>query len=213
MKAKDIVVAYEGVELSYQSIVNALEIIDSTHDKSIVWTNDKRKCAIHKNTSNNNRILECAHVDYTVLAKVSDKTDDVDGIFFDSTFKVLSMCQCEGRMDSTNDIQQKFNYGYSIKSLDVFNELESDIDFLGVIYDGLTDCIFINNQSEEKLYYGSTRENQEIIVSNSADFLKCFCDSLSPLMQNVCMKDNSIFPLDECKTNNPAGKQFIKKAI
>jgi len=222
MEVKNMVVAYEGVELSYQDIVYTLEQLDTHNNRDIIWTNDKRKCTIHKNTNNKGRVVECAHSDFVVLARVGDDSVLADGFFFDPTFKTLSLCQVENCSQIAHKIKSAFNYGYSLKSTRIFKEMANYVDFMGFVYDGNLDCIFVSNSSEDNLYCGLTRRNQEAILSNSTDFLEQFCDTYTELEHHVCMKDNEFYTFDGMKVDysklcsmedGSTSKQFVKKNI
>ena len=79
----------------------------------------------------------------------------------------------------------------------------SSISFCSVLYDRHQNC-FLAGITEKKepnvhLYYGYTKEKQEMMFSSERFILEPFCDSICEMRSNTYMKNGEIFAIHGVK--------------
>ena len=96
----------------------------------------------------------------------------------------------------------------------VFSYLADRMDFCSVIWDGrskeLIAGVTEGGDRYSQLFYGYTKENQEIMFSNDENVLRTFCDEVHKMDSNTYMKNGELYTIDGEKINS-GREPLIKK--
>ena len=96
----------------------------------------------------------------------------------------------------------------------VFSYLADRMDFCSVIWDGrskeLIAGVTEGSDRYSQLFYGYTKENQEIMFSNDENVLRTFCDEVHKMDSNTYMKNGELYTIDGEKINS-GREPLIKK--
>lgn len=87
----------------------------------------------------------------------------------------------------------------------VFRNLADRMDFCSVIWDGRSKELIagVTEGAHEysQLFYGYTRENEEIMFSNDENVLKTFCNEIHKMDSNTYMRNGELFTIEGDKIN------------
>ncbi len=184
-------IAYKGKEFSYEDIINAL----------------KEKCP-------SGYTVNFKTVDNSIFAKIVYDTyvEDRDpnwyrdrGILTVNGYNQNEITSAKIHFNNygINDSDRYhclITYMYDDYQTDIFKKLSTYMHFCSVIWDrdsntmvaGVTepDCQYTH------LYYGYTKQNQELIFSNNENILEEFCDEITEMQENTYMKNGELYTLD-----------------
>ena len=97
----------------------------------------------------------------------------------------------------------------------VFRNLADRMDFCSVIWDGrskeLVAGVTDGNDSYSQLFYGYTKENEEIMFSNDENVLRTFCNEVHKMDSNTYMKNGELYTIDGEMINAWGHEPLIKK--
>ena len=97
----------------------------------------------------------------------------------------------------------------------VFRNLADRMDFCSVIWDGRSKELIagVTEGAHEysQLFYGYTRENEEIMFSNDENVLKTFCNEIHKMDSNTYMRNGELFTIEGDKIN-VGNDPLIKKS-
>lgn len=200
-------IAYKGTEFSSDDIIREL---------------NKRKDG--ENFTVKYRTYESDNV---IFAKVVyyQYMDDRDPFYTDRTGLLTVNGYIQSEMATANqeysrynidDIDRKHqltNFMYKDYETEMFKNL-SNMHFCSVIYDkntknmvaGVTEATV----KYTNLYYGYTRENQELMFSNVRETLVRFCDEIKEMDNNTYMLNGELYTLDGEKIKNSKNPTLIK---
>lgn len=191
-----IFVAYKGYEYSQDEIIEALEGFNTSY----------------------NYVVKCKKKDDVLFAKIIYKSypEDRDPHEEDSIITVNGYDQNE-----ISNAVRKFNYNlndddrrhrltnylYRDYKIDMFKKLKQQhMHFCTVIYDKITNELIagvtVPNNQYTHLYYGYTPQNNELMFSNSKEFLQNYCDDVNELDDNTIIKNGKFYTLDGKKVND-----------
>lgn len=93
--------------------------------------------------------------------------------------------------------------------------LADRMDFCSVIWDGrskeLIAGVTEGSERYSQLFYGYTKENQEIMFSNDENVLKTFCDEIHKMDSNTYMKNGELYTINGEKIDVSGREPLIKK--
>ncbi len=93
------------------------------------------------------------------------------------------------------------NYLYKDINVHMFKELGNYLDFCSVIYDKQNDELVAGVSTPTSkythLYYGYTKENNEIMYSNDKEVLSDFCNEIFEMDSNTYVKNGVFYNLNE----------------
>jgi len=106
------------------------------------------------------------------------------------------------------------NYLYKDFGCDVFKKLSNeDVHFSSVIWDERANKLIAGvtkpNNNYTHLYYGYTKEKNEIMFSNDQDILNQFCINVQEMAPNTYMCNSELFNLDG-EYINPGSRPLIR---
>lgn len=216
-------IAYRGNEVSYDQIILALNKkclldYDDYNNFRIFEQNGKKKNIIFAKIVLPS--LTRARDPYWKEIFLGDGFLSVNGYHQDE-FKNACIHFPESMITDPDKYHQLTNYLYQEYTTSMFEKLSKyNIHFCSVIWDSFHDSM-IAGVTEPKgqythLYYGYTKNKQELMFSNAEDLLKFFCLETHEMAPNTYMKDGRIYSFDGIeleKDNKIASRKFIENLL
>ena len=208
-------IAYQGKEYSLEQIKEVLENNQEDYEKIKVYSNTKHNVILAKNT----------------FAMFYDYSDYYFEPFQRKSF--ITVCgynkaEYESIIPLAIDsfqISEKINELFSEKRESFFSFMSNPeyyIHFSGIGYDPERNELIAGLTSPKgkytQLFYGYTKKNHEIMLSNVKEILLSFCDVIKEMANNTYMKNGAIYNIDSTMVkereiqDDEDEKQTIEKA-
>lgn len=208
-------IAYQGKEYSLEQIKEVLENNQEDYEKIKIYSNTKHNVILAKNT----------------FAMFYDYSDYYFEPFQRKSF--ITVCgynkaEYESIIPLAIDsfqIPEKINELFSEKRESFFSFMSNPeyyIHFSGIGYDPERNELIAGLTSPKgkytQLFYGYTKKNHEIMLSNVKEILLSFCDVIKEMANNTYMKNGAIYNIDSTMVkereiqDDEDEKQTIEKA-
>ena len=189
-------IAYQGKEYSLEQIKEVLENNQEDYEKIKVYSNTKHNVILAKNT----------------FAMFYDYSDYYFEPFQRKSF--ITVCgynkaEYESIIPLAIDsfqIPEKINELFSEKRESFFSFMSNPeyyIHFSGIGYDPDRNELIAGLTSPKgkytQLFYGYTKKNHEIMLSNVKEILLSFCDVIKEMDNNTYMKNGAIYNIDSTR--------------
>lgn len=205
-------IAYQGTELTKSDITMCLNAICPTSYTVKCVTRDNNDIIFAKTIYNNYT------EDRDPFMYTQNKTLAVSGYNQDEISMALRNFNFS--IDDSDRYHLLINVTYENRQNDMFKSLAQFMSFCSVIWDennnkligGVTNA----NNKYTHLYYGYTKNKNELIYSNDRNILYNFCDEVKEMQNNTYMIDNIIYNLDGLivgnNNSNNNNNNLIKKS-
>ena len=189
-------IAYQGKEYSLEQIKEVLENNQEDYEKIKIYSNTKHNVILAKNT----------------FAMFYDYSDYYFEPFQRKSF--ITVCgynkaEYESIIPLAIDsfqIPEKINELFSEKRESFFSFMSNPeyyIHFSGIGYDPDRNELIAGLTSPKgkytQLFYGYTKKNHEIMLSNVKEILLSFCDVIKEMDNNTYMKNGAIYNIDSTR--------------
>ena len=199
-------IAYKGREFRYDDIISAL----------------RKKCpsgyTVNHRTADNLIFAKIVYDDY-----LFDREPHLNG---DAGFLIVNGYNqdeisrannhfSDYSIDDSDRYQRLINYMYRDYQTDMFKKLSTYMHFCSVIWNRDSNTIVAGVTEPDSqythLYYGYTKQNDELMFSNNENILKKFCDEIAEMQENTYMKNGEFYTLDGEKIEKDKTTPLIKK--
>lgn len=205
-KSGQIFIAYKGNEIRRNEIQNALE----------------RRCpsnyTVNYKTGGNLIFAKVVYNNNTEDRDPHWNSDSgiltVNGYNQDEIERAIRNFSSYG-IDDSDRYQRITNFMYIDYKANMFRKLGEYMHFCSVVWDRNSDSIIAGvtepNSEYTHLYYGYTKQNYELILSNDETILEQFCDEITEMQENTYMQNGELFTLDGEKVERGKNTPLIKK--
>ena len=205
-KSGQIFIAYKGNEIRRNEIQNALE----------------RRCpsnyTVNYKTGGNLIFAKVVYNNNTEDRDPHWNSDSgiltVNGYNQDEIERAIRNFSSYG-IDDSDRYQRITNFMYIDYKANMFRKLGEYMHFCSVVWDRNSDSIISGvtepNSEYTHLYYGYTKQNYELILSNDETILEQFCDEITEMQENTYMQNGELFTLDGEKVERGKNTPLIKK--